>query len=88
MAKGDTFVRLIQDIQAGNLQDDTDPNNIVLQMSTTPFDEVTATESVRTLKGSTWVWGDGTTYTAYDIEGTPYQAPSCGWTWGGAALYG
>ena len=88
MSAGDSFIKLIQDVQRGNLQDDTDPNNIVLQYTASPFDKVAAgNESVRTLSGKTWVWSDGTTYTATDIEGNSWTAPSCGWLWGGAALY-
>lgn len=88
MSAGDTFIKLIQDMQRGNLSTETDPNNIVLQYTTSPFDEATSGESVRYLATKTWVWSDGTTYTATDAEGNSWVAPSCGWLWGGAAQYG
>jgi hypothetical protein len=82
MAAIDTFVRLIQDLRQGQLVDDTDPNNTVLNAYSSPFDQVSQSESVRSLTSQTRVWGDGKTYTAYDSSGNPFAAPSCGWLWG------
>lgn len=79
--KIDTFISLINDIRKGQLTNDTDPNNTVIQMYTSPYDAVSSSDSVR---GYVWpktacVWGDGTTYVQYDNNGDPWYAPSCGW---------
>lgn len=78
--KIDTFVQLIKNLST-NAIDDTDPSNTILQQYTTPFDTLKVDDSIRVLKSSSYVWGDGTTYTAYDSNNQPYQAPSCGWLW-------
>lgn len=87
--KIDTFISLINDIRKGQLTDDTDPTNTVINQYTSPYDTMSNTESVRTLKStpSSQVWGDGTTYVATDIEGNTYNAPSCGWYWGAAGRW-
>lgn len=82
--KIDTFIQLINNIRQGQLQDDTDPNNTVINQYSSPYDTVYGSESVRSLKAgiNSRVWGDGTTYTATDAEGNTWSAPSCGWLWG------
>lgn len=77
----DTFIKLIQQLRINAIEDDEDPNNIVLQTYTSPFDRVTISDSVRARSSSSLVWGNGSTYTAYDSNGNPYQATSCGWYW-------
>lgn len=87
--KLDTFIQLIKDLRTSAVADDTDPNNIVLQVYTSPYDILTMTDTVRVSKSTpaSLVWGDGTTYTAYDSNGSAYQAPSCGWVWGSGGRY-
>lgn len=82
--KIDTFISLINNIRKGQLTDDTDPTNTVIQQYTSPYDSTSNTESVRTLMTpvSSLVWGDGRTYSTTDAEGNTYNAPSCGWTYG------
>jgi hypothetical protein len=82
--KIDTFISLINNIRQGQLEDDTDPSNTVIQQYTSPYDTMTVAESVMTMKSSTssLVWGDGTTYIATDAQGNKWNAPSCGWLWG------
>lgn len=82
--KIDTFIQLINNLQKGQLTDDEDPNNTVIQMYTSPYDEVGNDESIRIIKSvpSSCVWGDGKTYSAVDMQGNAWNAPSCGWMWG------
>jgi hypothetical protein len=86
--KIDVFTQLIKDLRQNAITDDTDPNNTILQEYTSPFDTISVDDSVRALKSITRVWGDGTTYTAYDSNNQPYQAPSCGWLWGSGGRWG
>lgn len=86
--KIDTFIQLIKDLRQNQINDDTDPNNTTIQMFTSPYDEKTYDDAVRVLISSTCVWGDGKTYTAYDSNNQPYQAPSCGWYWGSGGQWG
>jgi hypothetical protein len=81
--KIDTFITLINSIRQGQLEDDTDPANTVIQQYTSPYDTMSNDESVKTIKTNihSLVWGDGTTYTATDAQGNTYSAPSCGWIW-------
>jgi hypothetical protein len=82
--KIDAFITLVNNIRKGQLQDDTDPSNTVIQQYTSPYDAMSNSESIRTLKTKTssLVWGDGTTYSAVDAEGVTWSAPSCGWLYG------
>lgn len=82
--KIDTFIKLVNNIRQGQLQDDTDPANTVIQQYTSPYDTASNVESVKALnvKNSVIVWGDGTTYVVKDAEGNTWNAPSCGWFWG------
>lgn len=87
--KIDTFISLVNNIRKGQLTDDTDPNNTVINMYTSPYDTMSNDESVKVLtsKLSSLVWGDGRTYTATDAEGNTFNAPSCGWLWGSGGKY-
>lgn len=87
--KIDTFIQLVNDLRKGQLEDDTDPSNTVIQMYTNPYDILSNEESVRILatKTSSIVWGDGRTYVANDIEGNKWNAPSCGWLWGSSGRW-
>lgn len=82
--KIDAFIQLVNKIRQGQLVDDTDPTNTLIQTYTSPFDKLSNVESVRIIKSapSAKVWGDGTTYVATDMEGSSWNAPSCGWLWG------
>ena len=90
--KIDTFVQLIKDLRTNSINDDdTDPNNILLQTYQSPYDNVYFSESVRYFKltnGVVRVWGDGTTYTLYDSNGDPWQMASCNWLWGAGGRWG
>jgi hypothetical protein len=87
--KLDTFVQLIKDLRQGAISDDTDPNNVVLQVYTSPYDTLTMADSIRINQSgySSIVWGDGRTYIAYDSNGNPFEAPSCGWRWNSGGRY-
>lgn len=82
--KIDTFIKLVKQLHTQSIADDTDPNNIVLDKYTNPFDTVSLSDSVRARKTSnaSLIWGDGKTYSATDSNGNTYDAPSCGWQWG------
>lgn len=79
--KLDTFVALIGNLRKNAQDDDVDPNNVSLSYYASPYDNMSTGESVRCVKSTTCVWGDGTTYTAYDNKNQPFQTPSCGWSW-------
>lgn len=87
--KIDAFIQLMSNIRKGQLTDDTDPNNTVIQQYTSPYDTMTVSEAleISVKKSLSFVWGDGTTYTATDTAGNPYQAPSCGWEWSSGGRY-
>jgi hypothetical protein len=87
--KLDTFVQLIKDLRRNQELDDTDPNNTILQVFSTPYDQVSVSESIKFTNKSpgSFVWGNGSTYTSYDSNNNPYQAPSCGWYWGSGGRY-
>lgn len=86
----DSFIKLVQQLRIDSIDDDTDPANIVIEKYTNPYDQMTLKDAVRTLQSnpSSLVWGNGATYTAYDSNGDPYQAPSCGWLWGSGVWVG
>lgn len=87
----DSFIQLINQLRVNSINDDdTDPNNILIQKYTGPYDQVYLSDAVRTQRSdvSSLVWGNGSTYTAYDSNGNPYQAPSCGWLWGSGVWVG
>lgn len=87
--KFDTLVTLIKDLRTNAITDDIDPANILIPLYASPYDQMSNDESVRVFNNTTTrVWGDGTTYTAYDQAGNPYQAPSCGWVWGAGGRWG
>lgn len=80
--KIDTFVQLIKDLRTNSITDDTDPNNVALDLYTNPFDQVSLSDTVFLYKGSNYIWGNGSTYTSYDSNGNPVQASSADWAWG------
>lgn len=57
MNDNDTLIKLIEDLRT-NSQDDTDPNNVVIQTFQTPYEQISFDESVTLTK---WtgrpVWG-------------------------------
>lgn len=85
--KMDTFVQLIKNLRQNSI-DDTDPNNTILQEYTSPYDTLKLDDSIRFFTSQTRVWSDGRTYTAYDSNNQPWQAPSCGWVWGSGGKWG
>lgn len=88
--KLDTMIQLINDLRTNAITDDVDPANVLLQTYQTPYDIITLGDSIRITNrplSTVYTWSDGTTYTAYDNNGNPYDAPSCGWTWGSGGLY-
>jgi hypothetical protein len=88
--KLDSFIALIKELRTNAItDDDVDPANTLLQEYTSPYDQVSMGESIRAQRFSptSQVWGDGTTYTAYDQQGNAYQAPSCGWYWGSGGAW-
>lgn len=81
--KIDSFIALIRDLRVGQQLDDADPNNVLLQMYHTPYDIMPYDDTVKCFRsGIKLVWGDGSTYTAYDSNNQAWGAPSCGWLWG------
>lgn len=87
--KLDSFIQLIKQLRINSMDDDTDPNNILIQKYINPYDQMYISDAVRVLitNPSSIVWGNGSTYTAYDSNNNPYQAPSCGWLWGSVARW-
>lgn len=81
--KFDTFIQLIKDLRTGQQLDDADPNNTLLQTNTTPYDIISFSDGIRSFQsGVNLVWGNGSTYTAYDSNNQAWGAPSCNWLWG------
>lgn len=80
-----SFTKLINQLTVGQITEDEDPNNILLQKFNTPYEEVYYRDAVIVTKASpnpTYTWGDGTYTTVNDSNGNPYKVPNCGWWWG------
>lgn len=87
--KLDQYIQEIKNLRIGQQLDDADPNNVLLQRYQNPYDIMPYSDTVKAFRsGTNLVWGNGSTYVAYDNNGQPWNAPVCNWLWGVGGRWG